>query len=98
MNSVNIRIEGPVMENLGRVTIADDYDSDSFHVDFADVETARSAGLASVLDLVVENCGSGADILEAAIQNGSPVSLDDEAVPVDVLRRAFGTEGLPVAP
>lgn len=86
MNHVQITLEGPVMENLCRVTIEDEYASSTFHADHADVLEARSEGASSVMALVIENSdGAGIDILNAAVTNESPVALDGEDFGLDDL-------------
>ena len=76
MNRVTVETAGPVMENLCRIEVADDYDSDTFYLDNADVETAREYGKADLLALIAENSGTARNILEAALVNESPVSLE----------------------
>lgn len=89
MNRVTVETAGPVMENLCRIEVADDYDSDTFYLDNADVETAREYGKADLLALIAENSGTARNILEAALVNESPVSLDDEEVDQAVLKDAL---------
>lgn len=88
MNRVNIETTGPVMENLCRVEVSDDYDSETLHLDNADVEAAVEEG--TFLEYLAEHLGSGATILRAALTNGSPVSLNDEIVEDAALKAAFG--------
>ena len=94
MTRVDIDFEGPVMEGLCTVTVTDPADSDEFHLDHADVEAARASGpqaAAELLGLVLENCGTATgDMLRAALVNGSPVAVDGEDVPHDVVRAALG--------
>lgn len=79
MNHVNVTLTGPVMENLYRVDVEDQYANASVHLDQADIEAMQAEGPSSVMGLVVENIdGAGIDILSAAVANGSPVSIDGE--------------------
>ncbi len=94
MTRVEIVFEGPVMDNLCRVTVWDAADEDEFHLDQADVEAARAQGTAAngaLLALVLDNCNPATgDMLRAALMNDSPVAVDGEDVPHDVVREALG--------
>jgi hypothetical protein len=93
MNRVEITTEGPLMENLARITISDAFANDVFHVDFSELAAARAEEAHRVLDLIAENCGSSSiDIIDAAITNESPVYLDGEDVSIEDLGKSFRDE------
>jgi len=90
VSQVEVEIEGPVMENLARVTVTDREASDSLHLDWADVEEAEKAGVHEILRLIIENAQSTIyDILDAAVVNGTPLTVDGKPVDLDVLATAF---------
>lgn len=95
MNRVNIETAGPVMENLCRVEVSDDYDSETIHLDNADVEAAVEEG--TFLEYLSTHLGNGATILRDAATNGSPVYLNDEIVDQASLDAAFGRKVEPQA-
>lgn len=86
MNQVSVTLTGPIMENLCRVDVEDQYANASVHLDQADVEAMQAEGPSSVMGLIVENIDSdGIDILSAAVTNGSPVDLDGQDFRLDEL-------------
>lgn len=88
MNRVNVEFEGPVMENLCRITVGDDHDRGDLHLDNAEVEEARAEGPESLLELLLDNADSRiVDILEAADLNGSPVIFDGGNLDPEILSR-----------
>jgi hypothetical protein len=90
MSQVEIEVAGPIMENLARIEVWDREASDSVHVDYADYEKARSEGVQEILTLIIENSNSVIyDILDAAIVNGTAVTLDGGPVDLVTLAAAF---------
>lgn len=97
MNRVYITTVGPIMENLAQITVSDDYENDTFCIDYKELESAKedgrvvpSLGQRNVLDLIYNNGGTDSvDILQAAVMNGSPVTIDGEDIPADVLKAVF---------
>lgn len=97
MNRIEVTTNGSVMEGLNLLRVADDYANDSVYVNHAEVEQAQAAGPQDVdaghqaiLELVVENIGeTGFDILQSAVTNGSPVSIDGADVTPAVAARAL---------
>lgn len=78
------------MENLARITVTDREASDSLHLDWADVQEAEKAGMHDILSLIIENAQSTIyDILDAAVVNGTPLTVDGKPVELDVLATAF---------
>lgn len=97
MNRVTVETAGPIMEDLCRVEISDDFDNDTFHLDNSEVEDARQGGMDGLLALVAENSGRAYDILLAAIQNDSPVQVDGQDVAPEALEAALKNANAPKA-
>ena len=78
MNRVEIVTEAPVVRNFCRVRISDYYAGGEFLIDNADMDASKAEGRASVLGLFCVNCdGDSTDILQAAVENGTEVRLDN---------------------
>lgn len=94
MNRVEITVRGPIMEDLAGITVADHFQEDQFCVDYADIRDYPNPHdiQCGVLEIIFNNGGPAAiDILQAAITNGSPVYIDGENVPDNVLRSVFNS-------
>lgn len=86
MNITYISIEGPVEGNLARIVVGDNDDSETFHLEFPDVEQARKQGVQQLLELVIHNAGSRSfDIISAAKDNKTPIFFDYEELDVSIL-------------
>lgn len=97
MNIAEVTTRGPIMENLAEVIVSDDFQTETFFIDYADLEKAQSAGAPipafghrDVLELIYNNGGSiTVNILQAAAANEVTVNLDGDPVSGEVLRSVF---------